>query len=144
MTMRSHYCGLVTEALNGQSVQLCGWVNRRRDHGGVIFVDLRDREGYVQIVCDPGEVCDQFGHSGSHRRNDRVFVRLILTRCRERLWVEKIQLHKLQAGDADQVNFRTQPFIDQLLESGTVCNLDSLSRSVTNRVPVQVSGGCNL
>jgi len=51
--MRSHYCGLVTEALSGQTVSLCGWVNRRRDHGGVIFVDLRDREGYVQIVCDP-------------------------------------------------------------------------------------------
>ena len=51
--MRSNYCGLVTEALMGQTVSLCGWVNRRRDHGGVIFVDLRDREGYVQVVCDP-------------------------------------------------------------------------------------------
>ena len=51
--MRSHYCGLVTEALLGQTVSLCGWVNRRRDHGGVIFVDIRDREGYVQVVCDP-------------------------------------------------------------------------------------------
>ena len=53
MAMRSNYCGLVTEALLGQTVSLCGWVNRRRDHGGVIFVDLRDREGYVQVVCDP-------------------------------------------------------------------------------------------
>ena len=53
MAMRSHYCGLVTEALMGESVSLCGWVNRRRDHGGVIFIDLRDREGYVQVVCDP-------------------------------------------------------------------------------------------
>jgi aspartyl-tRNA synthetase len=53
MTMRSDYCGLVTEAQMGNTVTLCGWVNRRRDHGGVIFVDLRDREGYVQVVCDP-------------------------------------------------------------------------------------------
>ncbi len=53
MAMRSIYCGQVTEALLGQTVTLCGWVNRRRDHGGVIFVDLRDREGYVQVVCDP-------------------------------------------------------------------------------------------
>ena len=53
MSMRSLYCGQVTEAQLGQTVTLCGWVNRRRDHGGVIFIDLRDREGYVQVVCDP-------------------------------------------------------------------------------------------
>jgi aspartyl-tRNA synthetase len=51
--MRSHYCGQVTESLLDQEVTLCGWVNKRRDHGGVIFVDLRDREGLVQIVFDP-------------------------------------------------------------------------------------------
>jgi aspartyl-tRNA synthetase len=60
MAMRSHYCGLVTEALMGEAVTLCGWVNRRRDHGGVIFVDVRDREGYVQVVCDPDRA-DMFG-----------------------------------------------------------------------------------
>src|SRR4029079_19531929 len=53
MSMRSEYCGLVTEALLGQTVSLCGWVHRRRDHGGGIFIDLRDRERLVQIVCNP-------------------------------------------------------------------------------------------
>ena len=51
--MRTTYCGLVDEALLGQTVTLTGWAHRRRDHGGVIFIDLRDREGIVQIVCDP-------------------------------------------------------------------------------------------
>jgi aspartyl-tRNA synthetase len=51
--MRSHYCGQVNESLIGQSVTVAGWVHRRRDHGGVIFVDLRDRDGLLQIVCDP-------------------------------------------------------------------------------------------
>ena len=51
--MRTTYCGLVNEALMGQTVTLMGWAHRRRDHGGVIFVDLRDREGLVQVVCDP-------------------------------------------------------------------------------------------
>jgi len=53
--MRSHYCGRVDETLIDQEVELCGWANRRRDHGGVIFVDLRDREGLVQVVFDPDD-----------------------------------------------------------------------------------------
>lgn len=51
--MRSHYCGDVNETLEGQTVTVAGWMHRRRDHGGVIFIDLRDREGLVQVVCNP-------------------------------------------------------------------------------------------
>jgi aspartyl-tRNA synthetase len=51
--MRTHYCGLIDETLLGQSITLCGWVDTRRDHGGVIFIDLRDHEGVAQIVVDP-------------------------------------------------------------------------------------------
>lgn len=51
--MRSHYCGHVDQSLIGEEVSVCGWVHRRRDHGGVIFIDLRDREGLLQIVFDP-------------------------------------------------------------------------------------------
>ena len=51
--MRTHYCGQLNAGLVDQVVSLCGWAHRRRDHGGVIFIDLRDREGLAQVVCDP-------------------------------------------------------------------------------------------
>jgi aspartyl-tRNA synthetase len=57
--MRSHYCGQINESLLNQEVFLCGWVHRRRDHGGLIFIDLRDRDGLVQVVFDP-ETADAF------------------------------------------------------------------------------------
>ena len=58
--MRSNYCGELNETFVGQQVELCGWVHRRRDHGGVIFLDIRDREGLAQVVFDPDTV-EAFG-----------------------------------------------------------------------------------
>jgi len=68
--MRSHYCGQVTEEFLDQEVTLCGWVNRRRDHGGVIFIDLRDREGLVQVVFDPDRA--EIFEIAEHVRNEYV------------------------------------------------------------------------
>ena len=56
--MRTEYCGLTDTRFLGQTVTLFGWAHRRRDHGGVIFIDLRDREGLVQVVCDPDRAGD--------------------------------------------------------------------------------------
>jgi aspartyl-tRNA synthetase len=72
--MRSHYCGQVDEKLVGQEVTVAGWVHRRRDHGGVIFVDLRDREGLLQIVFDPDNQA-QFGEAEKLRNEFVVKVR---------------------------------------------------------------------
>ena len=58
--MRSNGCGDLREQNIDQQVQLCGWVDRRRDHGGVIFIDLRDRSGTVQITVDPDLGADAF------------------------------------------------------------------------------------
>jgi aspartyl-tRNA synthetase len=78
--MRTHYCGRVTAANLDQIVTLCGWVHRRRDHGGVIFIDLRDREGLVQVVCDPDRA-ETFGVAESVRSE---FVLKITGRVRRR------------------------------------------------------------
>ncbi|HUQ10332.1 MAG TPA: aspartate--tRNA ligase [Steroidobacteraceae bacterium] len=72
--MRSHYCGQVDEKLVGQEVTVAGWVHRRRDHGGVIFVDLRDREGLLQVVFDPDDKA-QFSEAEKLRNEFVVKVR---------------------------------------------------------------------
>jgi aspartyl-tRNA synthetase len=78
--MRSHYCGQVDEKLIGQTVEVAGWVHRRRDHGGIIFVDLRDREGLLQVVFDP-DAAEVF-REAERLRNE--FVIRIKGRVRER------------------------------------------------------------
>jgi aspartyl-tRNA synthetase len=78
--MRSHYCGQVTETLLDQDVTLCGWAHRRRDHGGVIFIDLRDRAGLVQVVIDP----DTPGPFATAERVRNEYVLRVLGRVRRR------------------------------------------------------------
>lgn len=78
--MRSHYCGQLDENLIGEKVTLCGWVHRRRDHGGVIFIDLRDRYGLVQVVFDP-DAQTSF-HTAEKVRNE--YVLQIQGKIRER------------------------------------------------------------
>ncbi len=78
--MRSHYCGQVDERLIGQQVAVAGWVHRRRDHGGVIFVDLRDREGLLQIVFDP----DRAAIFADAERLRSEFVLAVKGRVRQR------------------------------------------------------------
>ena len=68
--MRTHYCGELNAALVDRTVTLCGWAHRRRDHGGVIFIDLRDREGLAQVVCDPDRA-DAF-HAAERVRSEYV------------------------------------------------------------------------
>ena len=78
--MRTNYCGLIDARYLDQTVSLCGWVHRRRDHGGVIFIDLRDREGLVQVVCDPDRP-EMFGIAESIRNE---FVLRVAGRVRRR------------------------------------------------------------
>src|SRR5580658_6661605 len=78
--MRTHYCGQVNESLTGQVVTVAGWAHRRRDHGGVIFVDLRDREGLLQIVFDP-DAADVFAMA-ERVRNEFVLEVTGLVRMR--------------------------------------------------------------
>jgi len=93
--MRSHYCGDLRASHDGETVELCGWVSRRRDHGGVIFLDLRDRNGLVQVVFDPDTV-EAFALADKVR--SEYVVRLTgLVRMRD----EAVRNSKMSTGDIE-------------------------------------------
>ncbi|HEX5206548.1 MAG TPA: aspartate--tRNA ligase [Steroidobacteraceae bacterium] len=114
--MRSHYCGQVDEKLIGQTVEVAGWVHRRRDHGGIIFVDLRDREGLLQVVFDP-DAAEVF-REAERLRNE--FVIRVKGRVRERP-VGTVNTNlasgrvELLAGELELLN-RSEPLPFQLDE----------------------------
>lgn len=105
--MRSHYCGQVNESFLEQTVTLYGWVDRRRDHGGVIFVDLRDREGIVQVVFQPAQ--EALFKQAEQLRNEFVI------------------------GITGQVRFRPEGMVNNKINSGKIevvaSSLDILNRS---------------
>ena len=72
---RTHGCGTITEAQVGQEVTLCGWVDRRRDHGGLIFIDLRDRSGMLQVVASPDHDEESFRKAEDVRNEYVLCVR---------------------------------------------------------------------
>ena len=114
--MRTHYCGQVDDKLIGQTVEVAGWVHRRRDHGGIIFVDLRDREGLLQVVFDP-DAAEVF-REAERLRNE--FVIRVKGRVRERP-AGTVNTHlasgrvELLAGELEVLN-RSEPLPFQLDE----------------------------
>ncbi|MGB1466986.1 MAG: aspartate--tRNA ligase, partial [Alcanivorax nanhaiticus] len=93
--MRSQYCGDLRASHDGETVELCGWVHRRRDHGGVIFLDLRDRNGLVQVVFDPDTV-DAFALADKVRSEYVVQVK-----GRVRMRDEAVRNSKMATGDIE-------------------------------------------
>jgi aspartyl-tRNA synthetase len=117
--MRTHYCGQIDERLAGETVSVAGWVHRRRDHGGVIFVDLRDREGLLQVVFDP-DVAAMFAEAEKLRNE---FVVRVTGRVRERpAGTQNANLHsgrvELLAKELELLN-RSEPLPFQLDEQAS-------------------------
>jgi len=116
--MRSHNCGALNASLLGQTVTLCGWVHHRRDHGGVIFIDLRDRSGVVQIVFDPAQAAFQ---TAEGVRNEYV-LRVQGSVRRRPAGTENPQLPTGEieiAGDALEILNRCEPLPFQLEDTDT-------------------------
>ncbi|PTU72769.1 aspartate--tRNA ligase [Pseudomonas mangrovi] len=100
--MRSHYCGQLNASLDGQEITLCGWVHRRRDHGGVIFLDIRDREGLAQVVFDPDR-------AEAFARADRVRSEYVVKITgRVRLRPEGARNPNMASGDIEVLGYEIE------------------------------------
>ncbi len=100
--MRSHYCGQLNASLDGQEITLCGWVHRRRDHGGVIFLDIRDREGLAQVVFDPDR-------AEAFARADRVRSEYVVKISgRVRLRPEGARNPNMASGDIEVLGYEIE------------------------------------
>ena len=96
---RTHHCGDIRKTEVGQEVIVCGWVSRRRDHGGLIFVDLRDRSGYVQVVYDEAAMNEGTFHKAESLRSEFV----IGVRGKVRARSEETVNPKMETGDIEIV-----------------------------------------
>ena len=95
---RSHHCGELSKEQAGEKVVLCGWVSKRRDHGGLIFIDLRDRSGIVQVVADPESAGTSFKTAEDIRNEYVIKVEGIMI---EPLWVEAYYFNKNTFSDCN-------------------------------------------
>ena len=93
---RSHYCAAVTEEDQGKEVVLCGWVERRRDHGGLIFIALRDRTGIIQVVASPDYEKESFDKAEQVRTEYVLVVRGIVRMRDEATINEKMKTGKIE------------------------------------------------
>ena len=96
--MRSHYCAELNELNVGEEVELVGWVNSHRDHGGVIFIDLRDRSGIIQIVADPAD--SKKAHEIAEKVKDEYVIKV---KGKVRLRGEGLENPKLKTGKIEVV-----------------------------------------
>ena len=107
--MRSHYCAELNELNVGEEVELVGWVNSHRDHGGVIFIDLRDRSGIIQIVADPAD--SKEAHAAAEKVKDEYVIKV---KGKVRLRGEGLENPKLKTGKieiiADNIEIENTSF----------------------------------
>lgn len=121
--MRTNYCGAINTEYLTQTVTLFGWVHRRRDHGGVIFIDLRDREGLVQVVCDPDS--EETFQTAERIRNEYVLKITGLVRPRPEGTINT----NLVSGEIE-VLVRTIEILNPSLTPPFMMDDDNLSESI--------------